>query len=119
MTIEEYREYLQSQHWTETRMLKLAAADYRCEECYFERCQLEIHHLHYRSLWREEMRDLRCCCRRCHRRLHEEAEIERHNISWAQVAARLADANRRWERQADTSITITCRCVTNSDQLGE
>lgn len=97
MTKDEYREYLASTHWDDTRRLKLIAAGNRCEECFAEGCPLEVHHLHYRSLWREEMSHLRCCCRRCHQTLHDAAEIARHNVSWEEISRRLAAANRRWQ----------------------
>lgn len=83
--------YLQSRHWREFRLTALEAADWECE---WPTCQttdphhpelrkklrmsrvpfpiksLDVHHLHYRSLWHEELKDVAVFCR-AH---HEEVE---------------------------------------------
>jgi len=53
----------------ETRANVLARADGHCEVC-GRRAPLDLHHLHYRTIGREEAGDLQARCRECHRAAH-------------------------------------------------
>ncbi len=77
----EYKRYLQSSHWQKVRSRRLAVANQRCEfrpeiEGWYnpkhgpalgERCaatdNLEVHHLHYKSVGAENHSDLEVLCR--------------------------------------------------------
>ena len=78
MTKGEYTRYLQTADWQNRRARRLKVAGCRCEfrpivderghhECLGERCtattDLQVHHLHYRSLGVEADRDLEVLCR--------------------------------------------------------
>lgn len=63
-----YSEYLQSEHWLETREQKLQQVSL-CEGCGKSR-GLEVHHLTYERVGKEEMSDLQVLCATCHRRTH-------------------------------------------------
>jgi len=66
----DYREYLASPHWEHTKFLKLKASNYKCHICR-EEDNLEIHHLHYKSLGKEHMDDLLTLCTNCHIYAHK------------------------------------------------
>ena len=67
-----YEEYLQSWDWVRLRNREFARTDYRCEGCGFHGTdkQLEVHHLHYETLGREQVGDVQVLCKRCHRHAH-------------------------------------------------
>jgi hypothetical protein len=66
----EYTAYLETEHWQNTRRSALLIARYRCAECH-SNDSLEVHHLHYRTLGRENvLTDLRVLCATCHERVH-------------------------------------------------
>lgn len=79
MTKREYAEYRQSAHWQHVSFLKKMHAEFRCEDCGATGVPLEAHHLHYRSLWREQLSDLVCCCRGCHQARHDEIERQKRD----------------------------------------
>lgn len=64
-----YRDYLQSNHWKETRARALQRANYKCEKCSYTE-QLQVHHLNYNNLWHEHDEDLLVVCRKCHAKIH-------------------------------------------------
>ncbi len=67
-----YNAYLKSFHWQQTRQRKLLEVGRKCEEC-GSVLELQVHHLHYRSLRCEQMADLQVLCRSCHELKHEKA----------------------------------------------
>lgn len=74
ITKSDYAEYLQSDHWRETRKQRIEDGTGACERCEIPRWlaeiaydqDLHVHHKHYRSKGREEHDDLEVLCRRCH-----------------------------------------------------
>lgn len=73
-----YHEYLQSDWWKKRRRAKLRSAGFRCEKC-GKGGPLQVHHLTYKTLWRERDRDLQVVCRGCHEGIHEVAiQADRH-----------------------------------------
>lgn len=60
-----YAEYLQSDHWGETRDRLIASAGHRCQRCGASE-HLQVHHLTYVNLGNESDEDLQVLCRRCH-----------------------------------------------------
>lgn len=69
-----YRDYLLTDHWIGLRGAKIEDAGFRCERCK-RKSQLEVHHLHYNTLWHEKLTDLEVLCGRCHNE-HHDREIE-------------------------------------------
>lgn len=65
----DYRDYLTTQHWEDTRKRKLSLVGGRCEKCP-RSAPLEVHHLTYERLGEERMEDLQTLCRICHCREH-------------------------------------------------
>lgn len=65
-----YGEYLVSPWWKTKRGQKLKSVGNRCQRCNNQE-RLQVHHLHYRSLWREKNSDLEVLCRGCHQKEHE------------------------------------------------
>lgn len=75
-----YWEYLKSEHWKQTRFLKLEDVGYRCEKCLINRAT-QIHHLHYNSLYKEDIKkDLLAVCKKCHLILELEKIEENKNL---------------------------------------
>ena len=70
----EYQKYLQSAHWQQRRKQAIEDVCHACEKCDIPRWlaqiayeqDLNVHHLSYQNLGREEDDDLEVLCRRCH-----------------------------------------------------
>jgi hypothetical protein len=70
-----YRSALDSPHWRNlSRQVRIQRGN-RCEACgaWAVEKRLELHHLHYDTLGREQARDVKLLCADCHR----EADTER------------------------------------------
>lgn len=70
MSRDKYTEYLFSNWWKSKRKQKLGSVNYLCEKCGSNK-QLQVHHLHYKSLGREKNTDLQVLCRACHEYCHD------------------------------------------------
>jgi hypothetical protein len=58
-----YREYLQSDHWRELRLLAYRQYGRKCSKCPAT-CRLDVHHLRYRWPWSDGVvGDLQILCR--------------------------------------------------------
>lgn len=72
----EYRIYLLSESWKQTRLWKLTAVNWTCERCGFRafsnhaRKFLQVHHLTYERLHHERLDDLEALCMHCHEYEH-------------------------------------------------
>lgn len=65
-----YHEYLASPAWAKKRRKALKHYGHRCTVC-GSRLKLEVHHRHYRTLYRESVADLDVLCHDCHQNTHE------------------------------------------------
>jgi len=68
----DYRRYLRSPEWRTKRYAAIVRAGYRCAVChrvYWDERKLQVHHVTYDRLGREQPEDLMVLCRRCHRRV--------------------------------------------------
>lgn len=65
----EYRKYLGSEHWIETKALAKRRAGYKCQLCGNTR-YLQVHHNNYSRLGHEQDNDLIVLCRNCHAKYH-------------------------------------------------
>jgi 5-methylcytosine-specific restriction endonuclease McrA len=68
-----YSEYLQTEHWKETRTAALKRASYRCQLCNANG-QLNVHHRTYENRGHEAKDDLIVLCRNCHSKHHGKDE---------------------------------------------
>jgi hypothetical protein len=65
---EAYQKYLVSAHWIALRKRKLSLVN-RCEIC-SRAIHLEVHHTHYKNLYKMQLNELKVLCRECHRKQH-------------------------------------------------
>ncbi len=66
----DYYEYIKSDEWQEVRKRALEHYNWRCCICR-NVDDLHVHHLHYKTLGREKLCDLRVLCKDCHKKIHE------------------------------------------------
>ena len=64
-----YKEYLQTQHWINTREMALIRANYECQLCRSE-YRLQVHHNTYKNIGNEKDEDLIVLCEKCHKKHH-------------------------------------------------
>jgi len=84
--LEEYCRYIASPQWKKIRNELIERTystecpdqielygNYRCQRCgwFFNKKDLEVHHLHYDNLGHESLKDLIVVCRSCHEYLDE------------------------------------------------
>jgi 5-methylcytosine-specific restriction endonuclease McrA len=65
-----YQNYLESEHWRETRANALIRAKYQCERCGSKIQPLHVHHLTYKNKGNEHPLDLVVLCKFCHAEQH-------------------------------------------------
>lgn len=66
----EYREYLKSVHWMETKAAAKRRAGYKCQLCGNKK-YLQVHHNNYNNIGHEESQDLIVLCKYCHSKYHK------------------------------------------------
>lgn len=66
----EYKEYLKSKHWQNTRLKALEVAGYKCQLC-SSKDSLNVHHNTYENKGNEDLKDLVVLCRKCHAKFHD------------------------------------------------
>lgn len=72
----EYSRYLKSKEWLSIR-LDILTIRQKCERCGSKK-SLEVHHLTYQRIFKEEPADLEVLCKGCHYKEHEK-EIKSKN----------------------------------------
>jgi 5-methylcytosine-specific restriction endonuclease McrA len=65
----EYKEYLNSKEWSEIKLDLYANRGKKCERCRNTKF-LQVHHKHYRNIFKEEPEDLEILCNACHKKEH-------------------------------------------------
>lgn len=70
-SIQEKQVYLHSSKWNSKRKQRLKLDNYTCQVCKASGIPLEVHHLHYRTLYKERLEDLVTVCRTCHQNIHD------------------------------------------------
>jgi hypothetical protein len=68
-----YSEYLQTEHWAETRKAAMRRARYACQLC-GAKGRLNVHHKTYERRGCEEPNDLIVLCQDCHAKFHDKVE---------------------------------------------
>ncbi len=66
---EAYHNYLDSNQWSNIRNIVLMRAKWSCEKCDSME-HLDVHHLNYKSIFNENLKDLLLLCRSCHQDQH-------------------------------------------------
>ena len=66
----DYQRYLTTRHWRQTRRRVLKARGGRCAMCGIVSERPQVHHRHYKTLWREQNGDLQVLCRGHHETHH-------------------------------------------------
>ena len=66
---EDYKKYLKTDHWKETRAEALRRGNYKCNDCGATK-SLQVHHLTYARRGHELQSDLVVVCANCHKKRH-------------------------------------------------
>ena len=66
----DYKCYLKTVVWNNTRKKKLREAGYRCQLCSKEGVKLHVHHNTYERIGDEDINDLIVLCESCHKKFH-------------------------------------------------
>ena len=75
-----YHEYIESAEWRRKRLAAIRKAKGCCATCGATE-DLQVHHLHYKSLGREKLRDLQVLCVSCHSLEHEDKHLPKDELS--------------------------------------
>ena len=91
---ESYRRYiyggtpgLDGIRWAERRAERIRLDGGRCCRCGEQPKHLVVHHLHYETLKRERMKDLRTVCGPCHEEIHSDPEWSSNFDEWTEWIA--------------------------------
>lgn len=71
-----YSEYLQTDHWKDTRRKAQKRANYRCQLCNTNKQTLHTHHRTYERKGQEYASDLIVLCSSCHETFHNHSELK-------------------------------------------
>lgn len=94
-----YDLYLRSAAWKVRATMMRDIAQHRCEDC-GQPERLQIHHLTYKTLGRENPRDLIALCDRCHQEAHHDDRLEaRHRKIAAEHPATFTEFLEREHRR--------------------
>lgn len=66
----DYYEYIRSKKWKDFRDQALTYYGHNCASC-GNKSDLQVHHKHYKTLFREEIKDVMILCETCHRKTHK------------------------------------------------
>ena len=64
-----YAKYLRSSKWCKTRTKALLRDKHECRHC-GSKVQLEVHHITYKRIYKEKLKDLITLCKSCHMKEH-------------------------------------------------
>ena len=67
---EEYKRVMGSLRWKRLKWKVILLRGRYCERCKIYSRKLDLHHKHYRTLGKEEPKDVRLLCRPCHDGIH-------------------------------------------------
>lgn len=102
MQSQRYTDNLASPGWKARRDHMLDIANNRCEWCSGTNVELQVHHLHYRTLGKEDPTDLIVLCDDCHLLIHnpgsepDQAQLAR--IAFAHPATFQDWLSLEWQR---------------------
>lgn len=64
-----YYKYLKSKEWTDIKIDLYQTRGKKCEVCGSIN-RIEVHHVHYKNVFKEEPEDLILLCKNCHKKEH-------------------------------------------------
>lgn len=67
---QKYKEYIKSPKWKRFKLSILKTRGEKCELCNEKTSFLDLHHIHYRTLYNEQPEDVLLLCRECHENQH-------------------------------------------------
>ena len=73
MNKQQYKEYLNSEHWKKFRKETYSKRK-RCQKCSSKK-KLNIHHITYVNIWKETQDDVLVLCNECHFRGHKKPQF--------------------------------------------
>ena len=95
MASREYHRYLKSPEWQEKRREAFRVHGRKCRRCGNKR-RIEVNHLHYRTLFHEDVNfDLEVLCHECHCLHHGATDKKFKRRRTAKIAPRIATLTRR------------------------
>lgn len=69
--VADYHKYLKSDHWEELKKLVFEWRGRKCQLCMGSR-NLQVHHMTYKRVGKEDPRDVLIVCDSCHKFIHSE-----------------------------------------------
>ncbi len=76
---EDYKKYLKSEKWFLKREALFVDRGKKCERCGSKE-NIQVHHIHYRNIYFENLEDLMVVCKSCHRKIHGIVDKEKKPI---------------------------------------
>jgi 5-methylcytosine-specific restriction endonuclease McrA len=64
-----YKEYLKSKEWFDIRESLFTLRGKKCEKCGSKQ-SIQVHHIHYKNIFKEQLEDLMVVCKDCHKKIH-------------------------------------------------
>lgn len=92
---EKYKEYLLSPTWAEIKLDLINSRGQRCERCQKKTKWLQVHHLTYERIFKEEPCDLQLLCAGCHKKEHGIGTNKKFNVSKAKKKLGLDKAKKK------------------------
>jgi len=103
-----YAVYLLSEHWQDFRIAVHLDRNGKCERC-GRKSGLQVHHRHYRTLWREKLTDVELLCGWCHQKEHDKEFPAPVVDEVADAAARIL--RRRLQTRLEDLTKAVQKCV--------
>lgn len=109
--LERWQARINHPSWQQKREFLIWACHGRCERCGINpnTRELQLHHLHYDTLWYESHKDLQLLCPPCHYKADEERAEEQAlrntHLSIPARAHRYMEIANRWSGQPDWPVS--------------
>ena len=92
-----YSQELKDTRWYSKRVVIIAKANYKCQEC-GSNGKLDVHHLYYikgKKVWQYPNKALVALCRECHTKWHEQHRLEYREEVWSNLVEYQPPKNRK------------------------
>jgi hypothetical protein len=92
-----YKQQLKDDRWYDKRLVIIAKADYKCQNCGYTG-KLDVHHLYYikgKKMWQYPNKALVALCRDCHTKWHENNRLEYREEVWSSLKEYQPPKNRK------------------------
>lgn len=85
--VNNYQEYLKTEHWTNLKIRFKASKLYKDGKCHLckSKTMINIHHKSYKRIGNERLNDLIVLCNLCHSKLHKayNNKVSTHHTLWS------------------------------------